>query len=161
MGSAAYADLTALAQDLAYASGVGIAKATEKVIKDAAQNIQSEAQTRAPIKSGALRNSISIRYPDPYSAIIGPDVEYGVYQEFGTGLRGEFPGAPYEIKPRNPGGVLAFKIGNRTVFAKKVTHPGVRARAYMRGALEDYLGDRLVTKMAEAGSLVIIKGPNA
>lgn len=161
MGSAAYADLTALANDLAYASGEGIARATQRVIRDAAEHIQKDAQTRAPIKSGALRNSISIRYPDDYSAIIGPDVDYGVYQEFGTGARGEFPGTPYEIRPKRANGVLVFRMGNRTVYARKVINPGVRPKAYMRGALEDYLGDRLVSEMAQAGTLAIIKGPNA
>jgi len=159
--TAASADLTALAKDLANASGRGIEMSTQQIIMQAAQRVQSEAQTMAPVKSGRLRNSISIKYPDNHSAIIGPQVEYGVYQEFGTGTRGEFPGTMYEIKSKKPGGLLKFKVGNKTVYARTVKHPGVRPRAYMRGGLQAALGQDLVAKLAAAGALLITRGPNA
>lgn len=34
--------------------------------------------------------------------------------------------APHLIEPRKPGGVLVFKIGNQTIFAARVNHPGAR-----------------------------------
>lgn len=160
MNRAASADLSALAADLAYASQKGIDAAAQQVIQQAAQRVQAEAQTRAPVKSGRLRNSISIQYPTPTSAIIGPQVEYGVYQEFGTGSRGEFPGTAYEINAR-PGGYLRFKQGTRWVYTKKVRHPGVRARRYMRGGLEAALGADLMDRLLKAGTLLIMKGPKA
>jgi phage gpG-like protein len=135
-------------------------KAAKQIIMQTAMKVQSEAQTRAPIKSGRLRDSISIQYPTPLSAVIGPQVSYGVYQEFGTGSRGEFPGAPYKITPKK-GTYLKFKIGAKTVFVKSVDHPGVRARAYMRGGLEAALGAGMVEEMLKAGTLMITKGPNA
>lgn len=160
MGNAATADLSALAADLAAASGGAMEKAAQQIIMQTAMKVQSEAQTRAPIKSGRLRNSISVSYPTPMSAVIGPQVEYGVYQEFGTGSRGEFPGTPYTISAR-PGKFLRFQIGRKTVFVKAVTHPGVRARAYMRGGLEAALGKGIVDQMLNEGTLLITRGPNA
>ena len=90
MTNAASADLSALAQDLSVISQTSAAAAAQQVIQQAAQRVQAEAQSLAPVKTGALRDSISIKYPSPTSAIIGPQVSYGVYQEFGTGSRGEF-----------------------------------------------------------------------
>lgn len=160
MANAASADLSALALDLASASGMGAQKAAQSIIMQGALRVQSEAQSMAPIKSGRLRNSISIKYPQPLTAIIGPQVEYGVYQEFGTGTRGEFPGAPIKITAKN-GGLLKFKIGNRTIYTRSVNHPGVRARRFMRGGLEAALGQEIVSRLAKAGALLITKGPNA
>lgn len=124
----------------------------------AAQEIQQEAQTLAPIKSGRLRNSISIRYPNPMEAVVGPQVAYGVYQEFGTGERGEFGGSAYTIKPKSPGGLLVFKVGGKTVYARSVRHPGIPAHPYMRPAVEKVLGD-MAGSLADKGALLITKGP--
>jgi hypothetical protein len=159
MGNAATVDLSNLAKDLV-AAGTSINVAAQKVIQDIALRVQSESQSRAPVKSGRLRNSISIRYPDPLTAIIGPQVEYGVYQEFGTGSRGEFPTGPYKISAK-PGKLLRFKMGNKTIYARSVTHPGVRARHFMRDGLEAALGSELLGQMTAAGQAQIIRGPNA
>lgn len=161
MADAASADLTALAQDLARASGNSIVTAAQQVIQQSALEVQAAAQAAAPVKTGALRDSITVSYPDPLTAVIGPKVDYGVYQEFGTGSRGEFGGSPYEIRPRRPGGVLVWKGKNGMVFARKVTHPGVRGKAYMRKGLTRAFGDKLVKSLLDAGSLIITKGPNA
>jgi HK97 gp10 family phage protein len=159
MVNAASIDLSNLAKDL-MAAGTSINVAAQKVIQDTAMRVQSEAQSRAPVKSGRLRNSISIKYPNPLTAIIGPQVEYGVYQEFGTGSRGEFPTGPYKITAK-PGKLLRFKVGAKIVYARSVTHPGVRARHYMRDAVEATLGSELLGQMAAAGQAQIIRGPNA
>ena len=47
---------------------------------------------------------------------------YGMFVRGGT--------RPHEIRPKKPGGVLAFKIGGRTIFTKKVNHPGTKANPY-------------------------------
>lgn len=161
MSGAVYADLTALAGDLAAASGINITQAAQQVIQNSAQEVQSAAQAAAPVKTGALRDSISISYPEPLTAIIGPKVEYGVYQEYGTGSRGEFPGSPYEIRPKKPGGYLVWKSRNGRVFARKVVHPGVRGKAYMRKGFTRAFGDRMVDQLLKAGLAAITKGPNA
>lgn len=157
MDNAATADLTALAQDLTYASQQGYAQAATQVIQQAAQQVQKIAQTLVPVKSGALRDSITIRYPDVLSAEIGPTLNYGTYQEYGTGTRGEFPTGMYQIKPVRAR-ALVFKVSGKKVYAKIVNHPGIRPRPFMRPALVKVLGDQLTEDMLEAGVLAITRG---
>jgi HK97 gp10 family phage protein len=160
VANAVTADLVSLANDLESASGQGIMASAQQILQQSAQRVQAAAQSMAPVKSGALRESISIGYPDPLTAVIGPHVPYAVYQEYGTGSRGEFPGTPYKILPKRPGGVLVFKIGNRTIYARSVTHPGVRPHPFMRPAFRQAMGDQLAASLADAGAALIAKGPN-
>lgn len=161
MASAVSADLSSLAADLQYASTMGIQKAAEQLIQQGAQEIQKQAQANAPVKTGRLQRSITIRYTSPLSAIIGPDTPYAVYQEFGTGSRGEFPTTPYVIRPHKAGGVLVFTVGGKKVFARVVNHPGIPARPFMRPAFEQVFGASVVKELADKGALLITKGPNA
>jgi len=161
MADAASADLASLAADLTAASGQPMFITAQQIIKDAAQKIQAEAQTRAPIKSGRLKASIQIRYTGPLSAKIGSSLFYAPFQEFGTGSRGEFPGTPYVIKPKNPNGVLVWTSNGKKRYAKIVHHPGIKAHPFMRPAFEAVLGSDLVSKLADAGQAAILRGPNA
>jgi len=156
--TAASADLTALAQDLASASGLGIERAAAEVIRDAAHGIQSLAMQYAPVKTGALRASIQASFDGALRVTIGPTVAYGPYQEFGTATRGEFPGPAYTIKPRNAA-ALSFISHGKRVVTMKVTHPGVPAKRYMRRAVEVEFGP-VAQRLADAGALIITKGPN-
>jgi HK97 gp10 family phage protein len=158
--AAVSADLASLALDLAAASGGGMQAAAQKVLKDAAAQIQAEAQVRAPMATGRLKESIGVRFTSPMEVTIGPTVPYARYMEFGTGSRGEFPGPMYVIRPRNAK-VLAFRVAGRKVFAKVVHHPGVKARPYMRPAFEAVLGRDVVSKLLDTGVALITKGPNA
>lgn len=155
--AAATADLTSLVKNLQYASKT-IEESADDLIRETASKVKSIAVTKAPIRTGALRESISVHY-GRLSATIGPGVEYGVYQEFGTASMGEFGGQPYVIRPKN-GKYLVFTINGRKVFAKKVTHPGVKPKYYMRGALESVL-QPFIEELAEIGALKIVKGKNA
>lgn len=159
--NAASADLAALAADLQAASGKPLIASAQEIIQQSAQRIRDEAQTRAPVKSGRLKESISIRYPAPLTAVIGSNVEYATYQEYGTGTRGEFGGHEYEIRPKRAGGVLAFTVGGKTVFTRLVKHPGIKARPFMRPAFEAVLGKELVAQLAALGAAAITKGPQA
>lgn len=52
-----------------------------------ALRVEREARRRAPVDTGRLRNSITHRlYAEGDTAVaeVGTDVEYAVYQEFGT-----------------------------------------------------------------------------
>jgi len=159
MPFAASADLSALAADLA-AAGQGIEKAAELVVASTAQKVQALAIAKAPRLTGKLAASITIRWEGKTTAIIGPQVKYGEYQEFGTASRGEFGGQPYVIRPKTAGGVLAFKINGRTIITKQVTHPGVKAQPFMRPALQEALGP-MAERLAQTGALLITRGPKA
>lgn len=157
---AASADLTALAQDLHDASGESIEKSAATILSQCATRITENARALAPVKTGKLQSSIHAHWLTPMKVEIGPEVLYGVYQEFGTGSRGEFPGSVYEIRPKRPGGSLVFKIGDKTVYAKVVKHPGVKPQPYMRPAFEKVL-DQFLEQLTASGAAHITRGPAA
>lgn len=161
MTSAASADLTAIADALSYAGRVGGVKAANLVVRGYAERVRAQAQTMVPVKSGELRDSIEVRYPNVHKAVIGPTKEYGVYQEFGTASRGEFGGSPYIIRPKSPSGRLRFKVNGQWVTAKKVVHPGIPPHPYMRPGLQQAIGTDMAQELADRGALVAIQGPKA
>ena len=112
----------------------------------------------APKKTGYLSNSIRIT-PGSMKVTIGPDASYGVYQEFGTATRGEFPGPVYLIRPVRAK-KLAFQINGKWIFTTLVKHPGIPPRPYMRPALQQALSP-FGQKLADLGVTQIVKGPNS
>lgn len=60
-----------------------------------------------------------------YHSGVETHVEYAPYVEHGTGLWGPRH-AKYEIKPKTPGGTLAWpdRHTGKMIFAKRVMHPG-------------------------------------
>lgn len=157
--AAASADLRALADDLAFAAGVGPEKAAERLIAQTALQVQALAQGKAPRNTGKLSASIHVTWISKTDVIIGPSVPYGVYQEFGTASRGEFPGQAYEIRPKAKP-YLVFQVQGRTVVARKVIHPGVKAKPFMRPAVMEAL-EPFTDRLAAAGQLLITKGPRS
>lgn len=66
-------------------------------LRKTAHDIEADAMALAPVDTGALRSSISTSIEGDgrrgaITAEIGPTVEYGIYQEFGTSTQ---PGQPY------------------------------------------------------------------
>ncbi len=83
-------------------------KAATDVIRAAAFQVQKAAEDLSPRgQTGVLRNSIHVRQLDEASFLIGTNVVYAPYLEFGTGKYGPM-GRPYLILPKKQGGVLAF-----------------------------------------------------
>lgn len=155
---AASVELRELAQDLTQA-GQRVEKVAADLIGQIAQQIQAYAQAAAPRDTGKLAGSIHIVWVDRLTAEVKPGVAYGPFQEFGTASRGEFPGKPYEIRPKAKP-FLVFQVNGRTVYARKVTHPGVRAQPYMRPAALTAL-EPFADRLAERGALLITKGPRS
>ena len=86
-------------------------------------------------RSGRLKDSIAVTVADTGDGIaagIGSDAPYAAIQEFGGQT------APHVIAARNAA-VLAFRLGGRTVFARRVQHPGSRipARPFLRAAMAE------------------------
>lgn len=157
--TAASADLTKLAKNLADAAGMPMQDAVSRTLNQKALEVQTIAASLAPRRKGILAASIRTTQISPTSISIGPTVPYGVFQEFGTASRGEFGGTSYTITPKSKK-YLSFVVNGKRVYTKKVIHPGIPAHPYMRPALEKAL-DGLTEELASQGALMILRGPNA
>lgn len=147
MGVIGQADISMLADALRQ-TAANSQVTTQQVLVQASNQILAEMEALVPVKTGRLRGSLGIRV-EPHKVIIGPNeniAPYAGYVEFGT--------QPHTIRPKSPGGVLVFKMNGRTVFAKRVNHPGTAAQPYVRPAFEAWV-DSLGTMAAEANVKVI------
>lgn len=120
---------------------------TRDVLIQASNQIKAEMEVRAPVRTGKMRDSIQIKVMSD-RVIIGPNVEYAGYVEFGT--------EPHVIKPKTAGGVLAFRVGGKLVFARKVNHPGTQAQPFIVPAFMSWV-DSLGEMVAEANVQVLQK----
>jgi HK97 gp10 family phage protein len=73
---------------------VGARSAT--ALRKAAHDIESDAKLLAPVDTGALKNSISTTITGDgrgwsMTAEIGPTVDYGIHQEYGTSTQSGTP----------------------------------------------------------------------
>lgn len=142
-----YADVSKLA-DALKASGHQSQNTTHNVLIQSANHILAEMEARVPVDTGKLRNSLRMKV-ETDRVIIGPNetmAPYAGYVEYGT--------KPHVIKPKRPEGVLVFKVGGTTVYAKKVNHPGTKAQPYVAPAFQAWV-DSLGTMAAEANVKVI------
>lgn len=58
---------------------------TRAVVRKASFDVEGQAKNRAPVDTGALKNSISTEFEDNgLTGIIAPHVEYATLVEFGT-----------------------------------------------------------------------------
>lgn len=73
-------------ENKAYYNGVlkGYEDELKAIIEDTAQNIETEAVSKAPVDTGILRSSINAQVKD-LDAVIGTPVKYAPFMEFGTG----------------------------------------------------------------------------
>lgn len=148
-------DLTTLATRLRNAASEA-PRATETVLDDVAQKVYDLMVDKAPVLTGALRASITI-VSLPGRRVIGPQgLDYAAYQEFGTGIRGEFPGEVYIIKPKK-GDFLVFEVAGEKVFAREVRHPGIPPNPFVRPAGREAL-ENVGATFAEMGADLIRKG---
>lgn len=94
----------------AYANDVP--KKTKLAIKKAGVNLQTNAKNDAPIDTGKLRQSISLRVSsDGYEAAVSANASYAPYIEFGTGGSVQVPDGWQEIAAKFKGkGVRQINI---------------------------------------------------
>lgn len=106
-----------------------VKKELKKGVKDSALIIWAKSAQEAPRKTGKLKMSIKpfFKRLTQLEARIAPTVDYAIYVHEGT--------RAHEIRPKNAK-VLAFKIGGRMVFTKKVNHPGTKPNRFMKRGLE-------------------------
>ena len=106
------------------------------------------------VRSGNLRRSIQSDVNDQPTEVSGrifsdASVRYAAIHEFGGRTR------PHVIEAK-AGGVLAFQSGGKTVFARRVNHPGskIPARPFMRPTLAEYRGKIVDSFQAAAAEAV-------
>ena len=87
------------------------------------------ATINCPVDKGRLRSAIHLspNVPGFEEYLLYDDVEYAEAIEYGT--------SPHIIKPVN-GKALKFKVDGKTVFAKKINHPGTESQPFFRPALD-------------------------
>lgn len=59
-------------------------RAVANVVKSTALQCEALAKTKAPVDTGALRNSIQAQPETELSWTVAPGVDYAIYQEYGT-----------------------------------------------------------------------------
>lgn len=112
---------------------VGMERARMLVNKITRQTLNRSA-VLCPVDTGRLRASGSMRIAERGSAVVG-QVEYTANYAAAVhnGTR------PHVIVPRR-GRYLRFQVGDRTVYARRVQHPGTPARPYLATALVEVAG---------------------
>ena len=112
---------------------VGMERARMLVNKITRQTLNRSA-VLCPVDTGRLRASGSMRIAERGSAVVG-QVEYTASYAAAVhnGTR------PHVIVPRR-GRYLRFQVGGRTVYARRVRHPGTPARPYLATALVEVAG---------------------
>lgn len=115
-----------------------VAPILRKVHASLTRQIATGARHRVPVLTGNLGRSIAEdaqTWPGVLhvSGGVTAHAKYAVFVHEGTGVHGP-RGAPFVIRPKNPGGVLHFYFNGREVFAKSVTVQGMRARPFLRKA---------------------------
>lgn len=108
--------------------------------------IAKRARAEAPTKriEGAIYVSTPVQSGNTYSIEIGADLdkapEARAY-ELGSGIHSQ-SGAKYPIIAKNaPNLVFYWEREGRYFVGKKVNHPGVEARPYLKPAIEDTQAD--------------------
>jgi hypothetical protein len=81
----------------------------------------------APVRTGYLASTVYKQVSDSEGAV-GVAASYARVVVEGS--------APHEIRPAN-GGVLAFMIAGKMIFAPIVHHPGTKPNPFMQNALEE------------------------
>ena len=104
-----------------------------KRFKQMVLSLERNIKIEAPVKTSLLRSSIhhEINEPtsadDTYSAVVGTNVNYAPYVNFGA--------ASHIIVPLDKK-ALKFNMGGQTVFAKKVFHPGTQPNPFFERGIE-------------------------
>lgn len=100
--------------------------------RNTAAEWESRLRRTSPIDTGSMRNRTTVTARlNPRGSTIEARVDTPYAHIVAAGQR------PHVITPRRPGGVLAFDVGGRTVFTRRVNHPGAQPRTWWADAVRD------------------------
>lgn len=94
-----------------------------------AEGAVDAARPKVPIRTGKLRRSFRVKSATQRKAVVG-----GSYTAFFVDAGPK----RHTIAPKR-GGHLIFQAGGRTIFARKVNHPGYRGRPFRAAAAHEAL----------------------
>lgn len=107
----------------------------ETALDTVANKVFNYQVNHAPVKSGKLRGGIYIERSPGYRHI-GPNYNLTPYASFvSDGTK------PHIIEPKKSDGVLAFSVGGRMVFTKRVNHPGTKPNTYIEDSAKGFERD--------------------
>jgi HK97 gp10 family phage protein len=98
----------------------------QRFFSEAGDIVQNAMRETAPVRTGALRDSIRLQLGLDYVRV-GPTVPYAAFVEFGT--------RPQEILPRRAQALRFETEAGEIVYAKRVWHPGFEGRFFVRRAV--------------------------
>ena len=105
---------------------------TTRFVNGFVRRVVTEAVALAPKRTGALARSTHsdpVVHTGPWTIETGVSADVRYAGPVHEGAR------PHVIRPRRVGGVLAFQIGGRQIFAARVNHPGQRSQPFIRNAV--------------------------
>lgn len=140
--------LRKLSQHFGDAAGGSLVDTANDIVMTAGNAVAEQARRNAPKKSGTLANSIQVQALGRDTVKVVATAPYSGDVEFGT--------SPHVIVPKT-GRVLVFQVGGRTVYARKVRHPGTKPEPYMRPALATGISEA-TEKLGHAGVSLIVNG---
>ena len=111
-----------------------IAQVTRQLGRALQHDVQNNKLTGQVVKvrSNVLASSINRQFEENggnFIATVGTDVPYAKILEFGVSR-------PWLIEARTAK-TLRFAVGGRTLFRKRVLHPPVRERSFLRASSRD------------------------
>jgi len=59
-------------------------EAVHEFVSKAAHDVEANAKAVVPVRTGALKNSITTEFTSPTRAVVAPHMDYAAYVEFGT-----------------------------------------------------------------------------
>jgi len=126
-----------------------VKEALDGVAKYAVELIRDKARAFVPVDTGTLKESIETKkIPNGYS--VGPNTDYDVYVEFGTGMHSTIGPAHY-IYPKKAKFLSWVNRAGERIFARRTR--GAAAQPYLRPAMDESrkpIGDFLAARVRVA-----------
>jgi len=107
------------------------------------ERVRQTAHARVPKRTGKLAQSLRVVMGRTGRKGQGKNIRGRIVQRF-YGAIVEAGAAPHEIRPR-AGGLLRFTLAGKTIFTRKVQHPGFAPRPFLRPSAEQHLPDLKAT----------------
>ena len=120
--------------------------ALNRTLRRAGAHFVPALKSRTPVRTGKLRASTRFQLKGTDESM-RVEVRQGARSAAGVMYRPFVTGGtrPHEIRPVNAK-ALRFNIGGRTVFAKRVNHPGTKPNPYHEDTLREELPE--ITRIA-------------